>query len=106
MQPSHEVTQVLGTMILYGFTFVFSAGVYASLYAAGMIAGKRSLIWLSYVFAALLVWGVGGMVLSGHLDRFWSGLMLFAGAVYLFLPQMTWWAVREFHRRHVATERG
>ena len=106
MQPNHEVAHVVGTMIVYGFTFVFSAGVYASLYAAGRLTGKPYLIWASFVFAALLVWGVVGMITSGHLDLFWSLLMAFAGAVYLFLPQMTWWAVREFHRRHIAIERG
>jgi len=106
MQPSQEVTQVLGTMILYGFTFVFSAGMYASLYAAGRLTGRPYLLWLGYIFAALEVVGVAGMIFRGHLDLFWSLLMAFAGTVYLFLPQMTWWAVREFHRRHIAFERG
>jgi len=106
MLSNHEVAEVLRTMILYGFTFVFSAGMYASLYAAGVITEKPYLIRLSYPFAVLLVWGVAGLIRSGHLDLFWSLLMIFAGTVYLFLPQMTLWAVREFHRRHIVTERG
>ncbi len=105
MLSNHEVAQIVGMMIVYGFTFVFSAGMYASLYAAGVISGKRYLIRLSYPFAALLIWSVAGMILSGQLDVFWSLLMVFAGTVYLFLPQMTLWAVEEFHRRHIATER-
>ncbi len=105
MLTNHEVAEMLRSMILYGFTFVFSAGVYASLYAAGVILGKRYLVRLSYPFAALLIWSVAGMILSGHLDLFWSLLMLFAGSVYLFLPQMTLWAVEEFHRRHIVAER-
>jgi len=106
MQSNHEVAQALSVMITYGFTFVFSAGMYASLYAAGRIARKPYLVRLSYFFAALLVWGVVGMLTSGQLDTFWSLLMLFAGAVYLFLPQMTWWAVEAFHRHHISVERG
>jgi len=106
MLSNQEAAQAVYTMIVYGFTFVFSAGVYGSLYAAGVITGKTWLVRLSYVFAALLIWGVVGMLTSGYLDRFWSLLMLFAGSVYLFLPQITMWAVREFHRRHVAVERG
>ena len=100
MISNHEIAQMVGAIIIYGFFFVLSAGLYAMLYASGRLFEKPWLVKLSYVFAAAEVLAAFGMAATGYLDRFWVNLILFSAATYLFIPQGMWWVVVNFHRAY------
>jgi len=104
MISNQEVAQMVGAIIVYGFFFVLSAGLYAMLYAIGRLFEKPWLVRVSYLFAAVEALAALGMVATGYLDRFWINLILFSAVTYLFAPQAMWWVVVNFHRQHELEE--
>jgi len=98
MISNHEIAQMVGAIIIYGFFFVLTAGLYAMFYAMGRLFDKPWLVGASYLFAAAEVLSAVGMVATGYLDRFWINLIFFSAAVYLFVPQGMWWVVVNFHK--------
>ena len=104
MISSHEIAQMVGAIIIYGFFFVLTAGLYAMFYAMGRLFEKPWLVKLSYLFAAAEVLSAVGMVATGYLDRFWVNLILFSAAAYLFIPQGMWWVVVNFHHEYEPEE--
>jgi len=105
MISSQEVAQMVGAIIVYGFFFVLSAGLYAMLYAIGRLFEKPWLVKLSYLFAAVEMFSAIGMVATGYLDRFWINLILFSAFTYLFAPQAMWWVVVNVHKQYELEER-
>ncbi|WP_457630681.1 hypothetical protein [Oceanithermus sp.] len=98
MYSNQEIAQMVGAIIIYGFFFVLTAGLYAMLYAMGRLFEKPWLVRASYLFAAAEALSAAGMVATGYLDRFWVNLILFSAGVYLFIPQGMWWVVVNFHK--------
>ncbi|WP_293173571.1 hypothetical protein [Oceanithermus sp.] len=104
MISSQEIAQMVGAIIIYGFFFVLTAGLYAMLYASGRLFEKPWLVKVSYVFAAAELLSAIGMVATGYLDRFWVNLILFSAITYLFIPQAMWWVVVNFHKEFESEE--
>jgi hypothetical protein len=94
---NHEIAQMVGSIIVYGFFFVLSAGLYAMFYALGRLFERPWLVRFSYVFAAGQALAALGMIATGYLDAFWTYLITFAAIAYLFIPQGMWWVVTTFH---------
>ncbi|WP_456446193.1 hypothetical protein ACMC9I_11010 [Deinococcota bacterium DY0809b] len=104
MISNHEIAQMVGAIIIYGFFFVLTAGLYAMFYAMGRLFERPWLVKLSYLFAAAEVLSAVGMVATGYLDRFWVNLILFSAVTYLFIPQGMWWVVVNFHAEYEPEE--
>ena len=104
MISNQEIAQMVGAIIIYGFFFVLTAGLYAMVYAMGQLFEKPWLVRLSYVFAGAELLSALGMVATGYLDRFWVGLIVFSALIYLVIPQAMWWVVVNFHKEHESEE--
>lgn len=104
MISNQEIAQMVGAIIIYGFFFVLTAGLYAMFYTMGRLFERLWLVRFSYLFAAAEVLSAVGMVTTGYLDRFWVNLILFAATAYLFIPQGMWWVVVNFHAEYESGE--
>lgn len=97
MFEQNEVVRAVGTIIAFGFLFVFLAGLYAGFYTASKMFNKAWLAWIGYAcavgqFAAGMI-----MVSTGFLDPFWVKLIIFAALAYLVIPPIMWRIVLAFH---------
>ncbi|CAF0701729.1 hypothetical protein [Candidatus Methylacidithermus pantelleriae] len=95
---SAEIARMVGTIIVLGFCFVLSAGLYAGLYTAGRMFRKTWLIWVSSLFALGQFLAAVGMVMTGYLDPFWRYLVAASALAYLAIPPAMWRVVIAFHR--------
>jgi predicted MFS family arabinose efflux permease len=95
---------VIRDLLLSGMLLVTGAGLYACCYALGRLTGRRWLVRCSYLFAALQMLGVLGMILPGHLDPGWKYLVAFTGLALLAIPQAMWWVVVTMHAHHHADQ--
>ncbi len=99
MISQNEIAQAVGTIIIFGFLFVFFAGLYAAFYTAGKMFEKPWLTWLGYIFAVIQFASAMVMVTTDFLDRFWVNLVIFAALAYLVIPPAMWRVVLAFHRQ-------
>jgi len=106
MIDQNEIVQAVGTIIIFGFFFIFFAGLYAGFYTASKMFGKAWLAWISYIFAVAQFVSAMVMVTTGFLDPFWVKLMVFTAFAYLVIPIIMWRIVLAFHHYHEEEERG
>lgn len=97
MSPSQDVARMVGFIMIWGFFFIFFAGLYAGFYTAGKMFRKAWLTWIGYGFA--IAQFVAGMVMvsAGFLDPFWEKLVIFSAVAYLVIPIIMWRIVLAFH---------
>jgi len=100
-----EIAQVVGAIIVYGFLFIFFAGMYATFYPLGKMFQKPWLVWIGYVFAVAQFVAAIAMALTGYLDPFWVKLVIFTTLAYLVIPPAMWRLVLAFHRQEKELER-
>lgn len=99
-----EIAQIVGTIIVYGFLFIFFAGMYATFYPLGKLFQKPWLMWIGYAFAVAQFVSAMIMVSTGYLDAFWVTLVVFTALAYLVIPPAMWRLVLAFHRQEKEQE--
>jgi cellulose synthase/poly-beta-1,6-N-acetylglucosamine synthase-like glycosyltransferase len=104
MIDQNEIVRAVGTIIAFGFLFVFLAGLYAGFYTASKMFGRAWLAWIGYAcaigqFASAMI-----MIGTGFLDPFWVKLILFAALAYLVIPPIMWRIVLAFHHYYEEEE--
>ncbi len=97
MSPSQEIARMVGFLMVWGFLFIFFAGLYAGFYTAGKMFRKPWLTWIGYVFAVAQFASGMNMVFTDFLDPFWKKLVVFIAVAYLFIPPIMWRIVLAFH---------
>ncbi len=100
MISQNDVVQAVGVIIVFGFMFVFFAGLYAGFYTASKMFEKAWLAWIGYAFAIGQFAAAMVMVSTGFLDPFWVKLVIFAALSYLVIPPIMWRIVLAFHHYH------
>ncbi len=100
MIDQNELVRAVGTIIAFGFLFVFLAGLYAGFYTASKMFERAWLAWIGYACAAGQFAAAMIMISTGFLDPFWVKLIVFAALAYLVIPPLMWRIVLAFHRYH------
>ncbi|QSR88066.1 hypothetical protein [Methylacidiphilum caldifontis] len=86
-------------MLIAGFSFTLSAGLYAFFYALGRLSNSFLLELFSFVFAFLMILSGFFLVVCPVFTLFWKLLLVFSIFAYLIIPKGMLWIVKKLHQK-------